>query len=740
MEGKVFSDSSNLYQDQARILFNYYKAAAERIVAQEKDLEQKIAEHKNYLDDYQSELQQKLKNKKICWCLCWLIVPIFMAIKYGNEAKELEEQINDTQTNLNKLDTDYKNIFRDYKVNKLGVAYVPVAKRIAFNGKSFVVDHSGSTQSERFTLQIIKDNSLLNSSISDLQILTKEAPVVESSSEPEQVDTGDFSKSIQKVTFHDYFGKLDRTLRTVSYCLTNVDESTVELPVVSPDSKFYAFLEEHAASDTDGRPVFNVFNTTAYDKNIEQFNSINETRKAFSNKSEEIDKTLRQLICDMAQAVQTTSTMKVAAASSLVEYSNRILFNCLKASYNFYSPVLEADEIERIKNETFNYTETEIDYHPFNLRESSRVRFDLTSMSWVAEDGSRTIVPFGINQIQEEILAPIVTNLMRENRKDRLEIYNHIKDQKIDYLNQWHRDTEDFYGRNRAEANNLINIMRGNLAEYTANFNTLTALKNTVEKMNTEGSLESASTEAVENSDEVMLTYQMQSQEFIKSQNDFAEYMERLHEDIDTKAAKFGHVEYFDASLRDRQAHEIAEASENVDSLDNRRKPLAEVSPLLAVKSTLPPEPDMSKEAFSALTTDLNGVANETLGNLDRVVAPKPEQIEESPVEDEETHQEENAENVEKEDTSVPTPPVPPTPPTPPVPPTSAPTEVPKAEETVDNEGQEDVKDWKIGDPATFVEDEGNEKPYDDGEYEIGDGRIVVIKDGIITNIYNCEE
>ena len=69
-------------------------------------------------------------------------------------------------------------------------------------------------------------------------------------------------------------------------------------------------------------------------------------------------------------------------------------------------------------------------------------------------------------------MAPIVTNLMRENRKDRLTIYNHIRDQKIDYLNQWHRDTEDFYGRNRAEASDLINIMRSNLADYTANFNT----------------------------------------------------------------------------------------------------------------------------------------------------------------------------------------------------------------------------------------------------------------------------
>ena len=42
--GKIFSDSSNIYQDQARLLFNYYDQAAERIVRQEEALEKQIKE------------------------------------------------------------------------------------------------------------------------------------------------------------------------------------------------------------------------------------------------------------------------------------------------------------------------------------------------------------------------------------------------------------------------------------------------------------------------------------------------------------------------------------------------------------------------------------------------------------------------------------------------------------------------------------------------------------------------
>lgn len=425
------------------------------------------------------------------------------------------------------------------------------------------------------------------------------------------------SKSIQKVNFNDYFGKLDRTLRTISYSLGNIEEYNVELPVVFPDTEYAKFLKEHAATTVDGSPIFNVFDTNQFDGDIKRFNDLNETRKALSNQSEQVDKVLKTLMVDMADAVQSTAAKKVASASSLVEYSNRILFNILKAPYNFYSPVLEAEEIERIRNEKFDYESVDYSYKPFNLRDSSKVKLDIRSMSWVADDGSRTTVPFGVNQIQYEIIAPIVSNLLKDTRKERIEIYNHIKDQKLSYLNKWHQDTEDFYGRNRAEAADIINLMRSTLSEYSAAYNTLTAYKKTEETMKAEQSLESAVTETQDNSAEVLAGYQAQAQQVTQTQQEFSDYMDRLHEDIDARAEKFGYIEYYDASLRDKKARDTAVAAENVNLLDERRKPLAEVNPLLAQNSELPPEPSIEKEAYEYAGINLNAVAKEALDELD---------------------------------------------------------------------------------------------------------------------------
>ena len=44
--GKIFKESNNVYQDEAKILFNYYKQAAERITAEEERIEKKIQEYK----------------------------------------------------------------------------------------------------------------------------------------------------------------------------------------------------------------------------------------------------------------------------------------------------------------------------------------------------------------------------------------------------------------------------------------------------------------------------------------------------------------------------------------------------------------------------------------------------------------------------------------------------------------------------------------------------------------------
>ena len=622
MEGKIFKDSANIYQDQAKVLYEYYKSAAERIVSEEKAIEAQIEDAKFQTEKYEADREKAKRERTIGWILCWTIVGLVFALMRNARVNQLTQQIDQEAARINSLQEQHKGIFRDYRVTKMGVAYVPVVKRVAYNDKSFIVDQGGVAHSEKFTLQVVKQADTLNDAVSDLKDLTENAPIVETSKEPETIDTGSFSRSIQKVNFNDYFGRLDRALRTITYSLRNVEEYNVDLPVVFPDTPYANFLKEHATTHASGAPVFKVFDTHLYDDEIDRFTELNEVRKSLSDQSGEMDKVLRGLMVNLADTVQSTASKRVLSAGSLVDYSNRILFNILKAPYNFYSPVLEANEIERIQNETFDYETVDYDYRPFNLRDSSKVKLDIRSMSWVAEDGSRTNIPFGISQIQSEIIAPIVTNLLKDTRKDRLAIYNQIKDQKLSYLTKWHQDTEDFYGRNRAEAADVINLMHSTLSKYSRDYNTLASYKETEASMRKSRSLESAVTEEKDRTEEVLAGYKGQAEQIQAAQKAFSEYMDRLQDEISERADKFGRVEYYDASLRDQKARDSAVAKENVKNLEQRRQSLASVDPLLAQEAKLPPQPSVDAIAYEVAGIDLNAIAKEALRQADTTQAP----------------------------------------------------------------------------------------------------------------------
>ena len=614
MTGKIFSESVNIYQDQARILFDYYRQAAEKIVNEEERIEEEILNLK--AEKEEKELVQSKLWLPLLFPLAVLIIPIII---YFVKKNRLQKEIDDIAVRIAEFEKQHEEIFRDYKVNKLGVAYVPVADQIKYEDKSFIVDYTGAVEDSEVTLQMSRQNDLLVSTISDIEELSKDAPIVESSVESESLDTNDYSTSIQQVTQHDYFGKMERSLRTIGYCMDDLDISSVSLPLVADRSEYHEFLNEYATREIpQDAPIVEVFDKSRYIDSISKFQELNKLKDSLSSKTEQFEDVLKKLMVTIAHSVQAISNLKVASADKVVFESNKLLYQILGSPYNHYSQLLEHDEIDRIRNEKFDFAADVQGYTPFQLKESSRVRFNLVTGVWTAEDGSTTTVPFGVHQLYEEIVAPVVQNLLRETRIERLKIYNHIKDQKINYLNKWNQDTDAFYRDNRSEANKIIAAMQESLREYTAAYNTLVSLQRTEANMaKSEGQLDSALVESNDNVAETALAFETQSQQFKQVQNQFEDYMDRLQDEIRMKSEKFGHVEYFDAKLRDGHSNEEAVAAGEVNQLDNRRKPLAAANPLLAKQAEMPPVPKVDEITFEYLNLDLPNIAEKALKDLE---------------------------------------------------------------------------------------------------------------------------
>ena len=613
MTGKIFKESNNILQDQAKILFNYYQQMADKIVIEEERIEKEIAK----LEEEKKMLTQDLSKAKLWkWVLCILVVPF---VYYYMKENEILKEINELENRINEFKKLHSEIFRDYKVTKLGVAYIPIANQIKYESKCFMIDHTGIVEETEVKLQLSKQNDLLIEKIADLEKLSSEAPLVESSNEIEQIDTEQYSRSMQQLNQHDYFGNLERSLRTISYCMDDLEVTSVSLPLVTNNSSYLDFVKEYSTSEVpNGAPILEVFDTEKYNDDIAKFQELNKLKDSLSRHNAQFEDVLKGLMVTMANSVQVISALKVASTDKIVFESNKVLYKILKSPYNHYSPVLEASQIERIRNENFNFGDSVQDYVPFQMKESSKVKYNLLSDTWVAEDGSTTNFPFGIQQMHEEIVAPIVQNLMKETRIERLKIYNHIKDQKMSYLNKWHQDTEDFYGRNRAESADLINLMRASLRDYVAAYNTMVSLKKTEDSMQQSGgSLDSTVVIANDSSAEVFAAFELQSKEFQNVQVDFEDYMERLKEDIDIKAAKFEHIDYYDALLRDGNSKAVAVASSEMHEMEERRKPLISVNPLFAKVSELLPVPSIEDLTYEHISLNLPIIAKNALRELD---------------------------------------------------------------------------------------------------------------------------
>lgn len=650
LTGKIFKESSNVYEDEAKILFDYYKKAAEKIVSEEIECEEKIENATNL----RNTSQVRQKNAKImlivaasvggAFLLAAVLGFIFASIKMIGglialgvvsstvaiaglvlsiialvKKSKAKKDFDNFEENIKSYNEEKANIRRDYKVSKMGVAYVPIATRVPFEGKSFVVDHTGSMPQTNFSLSVLRQPKELQSSLQNLENNLDNIPVVEGNADAEQIDTSSYSKSIQEITMHDYMGNIDREVRNISYLLTDSDKRSVSLPVVNPTSDEQKFLDEYATTEIGDKPIVKVFNTDDFESKLQDFSNISEMKKNLENNSGTRDSNyFKSLIRKLGDSVQIVSKIKTSSTTSLLDYTNSILSAVLKAGYNQYSPQLEAEELERIRDTNFNYQDCVESYKPFELKESSKVRYDIYNQNWVAEDNTRTIMPFGINQIEEEVLMPLINNLMNETRVERLKIYNNIKDQKLSYLNKWHQDVEAAFRDNRKTGQDLITEITNAYAEYSTAHNTYLSYKQTQAAMKATGSADIETAE-VSAEDDSIKEIEQKVEDCKQIGDAFQLYMRNLQADINSASEKFGFVEYFEGSLRDGESKKVADSivPENLQNLDERRKKIIPINSYFATYAELPPEPSTEPQLMQDFSVDLQQVAQNQIARID---------------------------------------------------------------------------------------------------------------------------
>lgn len=627
MKGKLFPGSTSIYDDEAKVIYDYFSKAADKIISEEDRVNV-------ILDTVKSNIKEQKKKNTIRFVVSFLffvallimafyalikgeiestngiailiclLVSIVFLVGFSLNGKSSIKKLEERKATYEK---EFSNIKRDYNIAKLGTAYVPVAERIPFDDKSLTVDYSGSVPNEVFDLKILNDTKAFEEDVNSFIEVLENIPKVDSVAS-DVLDTSDYSSSIQEVPKSGFTHAVTESLDKISADINNVKDFHVSLPVISPDSQNMEFIQECGVLNPEEYPVIDVFDVSDIKPKVDIFYDIYKERK--NNSTTGNEKAIASFVELIGKKFQSFFSDKMFSCTAVLQYNDNIFANVLKSPYRNYSPKLEAENLQTIREMSFDFNDMKESYRPFKLKESSLLKFDLYSNSWIDETGAHFSVPFSISQIQQEIFMPIVSSLMDENSEERLAIYERINSQKLDYLNKWHTETQDFYGRNRDTSDQLKSEILKSLSEYNTAYASWRSMKDTIDRMDGQQAIDMRDGEVrqVEGlKSQVLTEASLLNQNFEKIREEFDEYMERLQDDIDEKAGDFGHVKFFEAFLYAEEAKKMVDSIDALSSMDDEHKDIARISPYLAKYGTIPPKPSVDSEIYNILTQKLDG-------------------------------------------------------------------------------------------------------------------------------------
>ena len=189
----------------------------------------------------------------------------------------------------------------------------------------------------------------------------------------------------------------------------------------------------------------------------------------------------------------------------------------------------------------------------------------------------------------------------------------------MSYLNKWNQDIEAAFRDNRARGQDLITEITNAYAEYNTAYQTYVSYKETQDKMKNTGDLSDAEVKEKDTTAEQVAGFHAEAMQCNQTRDEFQAFMDRLTEDIEEKTEKFSHIEFYEASLRDRQYKDVATSQnpEVLQNLDERRKRLVQISSYYASFANIPPAPSEEPTLMQDFSINVDEVAKEALRNIE---------------------------------------------------------------------------------------------------------------------------
>lgn len=260
----------------------------------------------------------------------------------------------------------------------------------------------------------------------------------------------------------DVESNLRECLNRINSDLLSSKEMKLSFPFVK-DKSLIDFIEDHTV-EVDDVNLKSKLNTSDFD----QLKSLLNHRNRFKNELQDLIKTISDRF-DL-NVRNFTSYM-----NDMDAFRNKMILFSIEAAYYTFCPKCNSDFFKQSE------------FADYQFNESAQTRYDYKNDRWVCIScKDYTNQPIPVPKIYQELIQPVVRQLLMEHHTEREKLYNDIENQKIGYIEKYRKEIREINRINSSETEKIMTSIANLEAEFEADKENLEFFQNLIERQRSE--------------------------------------------------------------------------------------------------------------------------------------------------------------------------------------------------------------------------------------------------------------
>ena len=346
---------------------------------------------------------------------------------------------------------------------------------------------------------------------------------------------------------------------------------------INSDSAIYSFdaetdlreclerIHNDLSSLKDINVSFSFVNDTSIHEFVEEYTKQFEDLNLKTNvKTDDLKKLNRLLnsqinfkkdLLELTNSIAKQFDLKVNNFSSYMEemeaFRNKMILFSIEAAYYIFCPKCNRDFFEQKE------------FAEYQFNENAQTSFNYKKDCWECEScGSSITHPIPVPKIYQELIQPVVRQLLMEHHTEREKLYNDIENQKIGYVEKYRKEIREINRINSSEIEKIISSIANLEAEIEADKENLKYFHNLVEKQRSE--LDSA----LSSIDNVFQNIRIDTEKATEvSIKEMTRDMNAIWMDAEKSINQFAQIQRIADQKRDQQFQTIVKNSEKQTAL-----------------------------------------------------------------------------------------------------------------------------------------------------------------------------